>query len=464
MNTQRIAVLAFILALLTLPAVVPEAQSQQLLNQEPPNNCISASPPHSEQTTEQPVNAVFTRNSSNSSTFTIQYNTTKAGYGFRVEPVDGTKVISSSGFEHTPIGLRWDRETNQSHIRFQLSESIKGFQFKGGDEWIIGPIPEHSGNADISFQTQEGYLGSKLFLLGEYTEYSRHTGCQEISLIAPSETNFGANPDRILDTYTQAAEMMDTGGAYQHVRGFVTPKSTGKRSGFAPSSSNGIANEFVVSTEADLRSVKNTWLHEYIHTHQHFQPRAGLQWIYEGSATYLTARISLEQGLISPTEYDRALQRYANYEAGNTTLNEVTRENLAYRRGSVVLSRIDALHSSNRSSTVIQLIHWMNTQNGDRPARITYENFEQHYQTTTNHSGTFSPHNATFTATDIQPGYETAHTFPLWQLRRLAAASNSPTWMPALLMMIATTLAFRELYPWAVEDLYNDTESTEEPD
>ncbi|MFC4408003.1 hypothetical protein [Haloarchaeobius iranensis] len=140
------------------------------------------------------------------------------------------------------------------------------------------------------------------------------------------------------------------------IEGNLSTDSDRQLEGFATENGN-----FLATASYPFYQPDNIWIHEYIHTRQRFAPIAGAQWTTEGTATYLAARLSLEQGLTSPREYDAFLAR-TTLLSNSTSLNQVDdRSRYAYLWGAAALSTMEYELSASNTS-VGDAVEFMNSQ------------------------------------------------------------------------------------------------------
>jgi len=250
----------------------------------------------------------------------------------------GATLVNQSGFDSASdqsLDARVQRG-DQLTLRYALTKlgragatAFENVSYVAGSDWLIAPTPAHIG-ADTTLQSADsGVIGTNLLYLGNYTAQTRTVGCQNITLIVPAAADL--DPEPKLDSLAGAARSMSIGNAYSTVRIFASPQPLTAVAGYTPRSQNNI----LIEADAPLRSAGNTWVHEYVHTRQAVYEGQNFTWFQEASATYYAARLSLEQGLISPAAYDAALTRNANYNP-STDLATANADEVAYRWGAVV--------------------------------------------------------------------------------------------------------------------------------
>jgi hypothetical protein len=166
------------------------------------------------------------------------------------------------------------------------------------------------------------------------------------------------NPEPHLEVLTGAARSLSTRKAYEDIHIFASPSPVGQKGGFVPRYENNV----VISTDASIHTPRNVWIHEYVHTRQVEYEGDNFAWFNEASATYYAARLSLEQGLISQSEYDAQLASFARYTP-DANLASARTELVAYRWGAVVLARLD-VELVDKGYTLMMLFNDWNSYSG----------------------------------------------------------------------------------------------------
>lgn len=369
----------------------------------------------------------------------------------------GATLINQSGFDSTSdqsLDARVQRG-DQLTLRYALTKlgragatPFENMSYVAGSDWVIAPTPAHNG-ADTTLQPAgSGVIGANMLYLGNYTAQTWTVGCQNITLVVPAAADL--DPEPKLDSLASAARVMSSGNAYSTVRIFASPQPLTAVAGYTPRSQNNI----LIEADAPLRSAGNTWAHEYVHTRQAVYKGQNFTWFQEASATYYAARLSLEQGLISPAAYDAALAQNAQYDP-STDVATANAEEVAYRWGAVVLARLDAALVQ-RGHTLAGVFDTVNREG------TTYADFESQLAQRGLNDSQLNETRATVLDGD-RPDPAPAYTSPWqWLPRPLLAQWPLLSMLgPFLLGVVGAALAGNELSTWfdAIRDPEHDDDS-----
>lgn len=295
-------------------------------------------------------------------TVTITYRSTRSDrrteIGFFELPEEA-EIINAIGFRVTKNNitrLNWVENAAIHSVRYRMNDSDLR-SYPSTDAWLLTATPDHGTTSVYLTPESRGYVGSELAFLGPYKTVNTTVGCQTITAILPQATLPGRTlviRDR-LQELTQAASALQLGHHHSHVRAFVvTTPLENDRDGFNPS----LENEFVVSTETD-QPPSTIWIHEYVHTMQDFATDQSAKWTIEATAEYLSYRVALEHGYISPWKYDAFL---AGSRTGSwdTNLSEADHPHpVSYRRGGALLAHAEQqLHEAGNGSIVEATRQW----------------------------------------------------------------------------------------------------------
>lgn len=292
-------------------------------------------------------------------TIRISYNVTnESGFNnpFVVRPPRSSKIVQQHGFDTGTFsgGLIWNGSYEIHWIQYRMAASNQIGNFPHGDEWIIASTPSHSGpNVNLSPES-EGFIGSNILYLGEYSVKTARTGCQKFQAIVPKQASVIRPIENRLEELALASKRLAVGKKYQTIRVFVSPHNLGRSAGV----NLRLQNEIIV-WDKPHQNPSIVWIHEYIHTLQRDNAKPEMMWFYEASANYLAYRISVEQGFISPREYDAALVRGAN-GTWPKPLNLAINEQVSYWRGMLLLARLDNAYLRRSNVTVAGLLDYMN--------------------------------------------------------------------------------------------------------
>lgn len=248
---------------------------------------------------------------SNQSIIRYSFRGTGGESMFGITLPDGVELVNSSGFKDDEGGLERKYNAENPWIELSTGSPLGNLSYSTSEQNVVVPLP-HSEDVDLFFQPKPtGFVGAHFALLGDYTVGTAQNGCQSILVIVPESADLSKSPDKYAQVIATAGNELTIGPQYRLVTAFVAPSDTGERNGFTPRRLDGErpAAEFYISPESQFTVARNTWIHEYIHTRQMtYNPR----WMSEGSATFFAAQVSVDQGWISPRQYDSFFARYAS--------------------------------------------------------------------------------------------------------------------------------------------------------
>ncbi|MFC6719745.1 hypothetical protein ACFQGT_12835 [Natrialbaceae archaeon GCM10025810] len=295
-------------------------------------------------------------------------------------------VESTDGFEErSDDRLTWDEETREPTVRFTVTadrtrladrqpgeadrRGAAGFDLNpssgSGDEkyvfadagsWAVVPVPgiglEWSTPESDPVGTDEtveidgpGATGGEIAYFGDVEEYERETDRGTIRLVVPEAADLVESPEAILDSLEAASDSMDVGAHNEET--FVLAAPTGEVEWAQAGIQYGDDDAWVVD-DARLDEARNVWLHEYVHTRQHFvqdvETTTETRWLVEAQAEYAAALLSLEQGLIDYREFSAALERGEEYPYADGVLADPSTwddEDVDYVKGALVYGELD---------------------------------------------------------------------------------------------------------------------------
>jgi len=305
---------------------------------------------------------------------------------FSVHIPRGLTVVNSSEFDISDQQARRDYNADQPWIEVALGSVAENISYTTAQSNIVVPALEGE-KVDLFYDPQPaGFAGSQYVLLGEYSTAMAQEGCQHVRVVVPESVDLPRNPSRYAETVATAGKSLSIGPKYRVVTAFVAPSKMGNRNGFAPPRSYDEdvgAAEYYVGPTAEIGTVRNTWVHEYVHTRQtSLYPR----WMSEGSAVYFTAQISLENGWITPRQYDR---HFAKEARANGTPDTPNLKNQEYIHGAFFFMQMEGdLEGTNRS--VEEIYRGLNAEGYDSDSSMYVWDFEDEINSTTNTSVTYA--------------------------------------------------------------------------
>ena len=302
-----------------------------------------------------------------------------SGWGINLPP--GTELYSKAGFGtpagyerlYRPLSNKENYTLTYTYEENETGESSGNSmeKYEGEDEWAIAPLPRSYNGEGVTYHTSsEAVVGQWLVYFGDYTMTTVANDCHRIRLVVPDSADLDRNRTAILDSL-QYTDRHLGGQRYDEVTIFVTPErfeaygGVARRSDAVVSPSRGLP-------EDDARN--HIWIHEYIHTRQTYNPTGDFDWWTEASTNYLSIRMGLRSGYLTPERYNEVLSDYGENETGDAVLaNESTWHNYStYKRGVLALARLDAKirADTNGSVTVVAVF---NATERHQPA--THANF-----------------------------------------------------------------------------------------
>ena len=305
---------------------------------------------------------------------------------FSVHIPRGVTVVNSSEFDVSEQQARRDYNADQPWIEVTLGSVAENISYTTAQSNIVVPALEGE-NVDLFYDPQPtGFAGSQYVLLGEYSTAMAQEGCQHVRVVVPESVDLPRNPSRYAETVATAGKSLSIGPKYRVVTAFVAPSKMGDRNGFTPPRSldeNVGAAEYYVGPTAEIGTIRNTWVHEYVHTRQtSLYPR----WMSEGSAVYFTTQVSLENGWITPRQYDRF---FADKARANGTPDTPNLKNPEYIHGAFFFMQMeDDLEGTNTS--VEEIYRELNAEGYDGDSSMYVWDFEDEVNSTTNTSVTYA--------------------------------------------------------------------------
>lgn len=306
-------------------------------------------------------------------------------------------VTSAEGFDQgSDREYRWDGSTDHPSLTYALpvneSLNVTGPEGADGDyvsvdagDWALfrrPPTPtnwNYTGDT-VGFDrqtttTDSGAAGEWLVFLGEHNEYRRTASDQQFRLVVPANANMTSDPDTVLDSMADASDALRVGNRDDEV--FVVA---------APTDGVGWAVRGLQTGEADLwvrdvepvTSPDNVWIHEYVHSRQHFALEPEMRWFREASASYYAALLTFEQERIRYETFREHIGTGSDPVYADAVLaNQSTWQgNPHYVKGALVVGQLDRLirNARNKERTLQTVFRAMNGQFG----RVSLSDFARY--------------------------------------------------------------------------------------
>ncbi|WP_204365934.1 hypothetical protein [Halorubrum saccharovorum] len=296
----------------------------------------------------------------------LEYTVPDGQDSFIVSVPENQDIRLANGFEEPYPGYFEYTGSGTAQIEYAVNRS---FQIPEDDDRIDLPetytshnesvatsvIPRHSG-APIQLAFPDGgYAGTTIMYVGEIAHVETiSNGPNRHNVVIPAAVDSSVG-DATLEGLQLGAETIDPRHYYCESTLFIHP---GDVRGYA-SRADSVSGE---NWEQNGPGT-HTPLHEYVHLNQRYTVAEEMQWFTESSATYLTARILYDNGLLTPTEYDAQLTYWDHFSSGSNLTNSSSylRQSEAslvrddYTSGALVLARLDADLRGNGNATIYDL-------------------------------------------------------------------------------------------------------------
>lgn len=206
----------------------------------------------------------------------------------------------------------------------------------------------------------EGAVGDAIAFLGAHETYTRTANDQQFRLVVPAAADLAPTPERVLDTTAAASDRLRVGDRDDQVFFVAAPTSVD----WGPGGVQTGDADYWVRADASLAGADNVWLHEYVHTRQDYEPTAETEWVTEGSADYLAARLALADGLAEFGAFAELLERGTAPRYDDVRLSDPGTwvDGAQYRTGALVAGALDRRlrAASDRTATFDTVLRRMN--------------------------------------------------------------------------------------------------------
>ena len=273
---------------------------------------------------------------------------------------EGTDVYESNGFER--VGGRtyeWTGSTAEPTLRYEYEGTVRGSHndrsgvlFVAADEWALVRTP----NVGVSWETTdqgselvrentvdgEGIASTHMAYLGPYTDYTGSAAGQEFRLVVPDAADLREDPEDILATLEAAARRIAIGERDTDV--FVVAAPTAEHTWGSAGLQRGDGGDMWVRDAERLGTSRDTWIHEYVHTRQRYDPAAETRWTIEGLADYYAGLLPYEAGEIDYETFAARLEEGTDGAYDDVRLAEPETwdgTGANYDRGALVFAHLD---------------------------------------------------------------------------------------------------------------------------
>ena len=230
-----------------------------------------------------------------------------------------TDVYGTRGF--TRVDARtyeWTRSTDEPSLSYTMEGNVTVDRGNGDrhlfavtDAWAIVRSPTvdvRTASGDVEADEQysvdgQGAAGPKITYLGAHTTRVRDAE-QRFRLVVPEAGDMATTPAAALDSLDQASRRIEFGRRDDEVFIVVAPTTV---EWAATGLQRGDADMWIRDVQR-VETVRNAWIHEYVHTRQDYEPTAETRWTVEAMAEYYAALVPFEAGRISYVEFRSKLE------------------------------------------------------------------------------------------------------------------------------------------------------------
>jgi hypothetical protein len=293
-------------------------------------------------------------------------------------------VVSSTGFARNEARYRANVSASNATLTYRLPVNVSapGGELEAVDAgaWALVRTPSPSleaADADVQRRYTvdgEGVVGQGLAYLGPHETYTRAVDGERIELVVPAAAEMRSRPTAVMDSLESAARTTAFGGDEDAVLFVAAPTTVD----WAYAAQQVGASDAWVQADQRLRSPRNAWLHEYVHTRQAFRTTRETRWLVEGTATYYAAVLSLRQGLVDFEQFREHLQvgtTERNREAVLADPATWTANRAEYRKGALVVGALD--RRIRASSDGWRSFQWVLRRLNGRDGRIEQVTFAE---------------------------------------------------------------------------------------
>ncbi|PSP65993.1 hypothetical protein BRC85_11295 [Halobacteriales archaeon QS_1_69_70] len=238
-----------------------------------------------------------------------------------------TDVYEKRGF--TRVDHRtyeWTRSTDEPSLSYTMAGNVTVDRGNGDrhlfavtDAWAIVSSPTvdiRTASSDVAADERyrvegQGAAGPDVTYLGAHARHVRAAD-QRFTLVVPDAADMATTPAAALDSLEQASRRIEFGRRDDEVFVVVAPTTV---EWAATGLQRGDADMWIRDVQR-VDTVRNAWIHEYVHTRQDYEPTAETRWTVEAMAEYYAALVPFEAGRIAYGEFRSKLEdgRSAAYD------------------------------------------------------------------------------------------------------------------------------------------------------
>jgi hypothetical protein len=294
---------------------------------------------------------------------------------------EGATIVDTAGLTATGNrSVEWDGDTSRATVTYDRPANETGRKAgpegAGGDllladtgDWAIVERPSvgleyrYRGSVSVTRTATvdgSGVVGTALAYLGPYDVEKRSAHRQTFRLVVPRAAALAEPRADILVAVGYASDALRVGDRDRSVLLLAAPTTVewgveGLQAGDA---------DLYVTADERLDRPDSTWLHEYVHTRQHFDLGSDLRWFQEASATYYAALLTLEENRIGFGDFRNLLDRGTAHRYREVVLSRRATwvRGGAYYKGALVAGELDRLlrRASGGAATLQTVVGRMN--------------------------------------------------------------------------------------------------------
>ncbi len=292
-----------------------------------------------------------------------------------------TDVYGTDGFERVDDRTyEWTGSTETPTVRYEYQGTVRdtrgdreGVRFVVADEWALvrtpgigvswaSIAPDEEEIVRKNVVDGEGIASTHMAYLGPYTEHTGSAAGQGFRLVVPEAADLREEPENVLETLESSAERLTIGERDPGV--FVIAAPTAEHTWVVAGVQRGSGGDMWVRDAERLGTNRDTWVHEYVHTRQRYEPTAETRWTVEGMADYYAALLPYEAGDIDYEAFRDRIEAGTDTEYGDVVLAEPgtwAGTDADYDRGTLVFAHLDRTLRSEADTTLDAVIAEINT-------------------------------------------------------------------------------------------------------
>ncbi|WP_299235899.1 hypothetical protein [Natronomonas sp.] len=273
---------------------------------------------------------------------------------------EGSDVTDLDGFERVDTRTyEWTGTTAEPSVGYEYEGTVRGtrgdregVRFVVADGWALVRTPsvgvswrttdEDSEVVRRNTVTGEGIASTHMAYLGPYAEHTGAAAGQTFRLVVPAAADLRADPEDVIARLESAAERLSIGDPTESV--FVVAAPTAEHTWVSAGVQRGDGGDMWVRDAEAIGTNRDTWVHEYVHTRQRYEPAPETRWTIEGMADYYAALLSYEAGAIGYDGFADKLEAGADAEYDGVRLADPgtwAGTDADYDRGALVFAHLD---------------------------------------------------------------------------------------------------------------------------